>query len=118
MAVRRRNSKTWRPSQFYRSPVGAQSTQTGQASHFNATAAFNFYKSLWIGANGYYLKEITDGKLDGVRLHNSPEQVGAIGPGIVWNHRSWFFYANGYQEFAADNRATGHELVLRIEKIF
>ena len=98
--------------------TGAQSTQAGQAIHFNATAAYNLYKGLWIGPNAYYIKQITDGKIDGVTLNNSPEQVGAIGPGMVWNHRSWFSYANGYQEFAAQNRATGHKLVLRIEKTF
>ena len=98
--------------------TGAQSTQAGQAIHFNATAAYNAYKGLWIGPNAYYLKQITDGKIDGLSLQNSPEQVGAIGPGGVWNHKKWFFYANGYQEFAAHNRATGHKLVLRIEKTF
>jgi hypothetical protein len=98
--------------------TGAQSTQAGQAIHFNATAAYNVHKGLWIGPNAYYLKQITDGKIDGVSLPSSPEQVGAIGPGMVWNHKSWFFYGNGYQEFAAQNRATGHKLVLRIEKIF
>jgi hypothetical protein len=96
----------------------AQSTQAGQAIHFNATAAYNIYKGLWIGPNAYYLKQITDGKTDGAPLPNSPEQVGAIGPGMVWNHSSWFFYANSYQEFAAQNRATGHKLVLRVEKVF
>jgi len=96
----------------------AQSTQAGQAIHFNATAAYNLHKGLWIGPNGYYLKQITDGKIDGVPLPSSPEQVGAIGPGMVWNHKSWFFYANGYQELAAQNRATGHKLVLRVEKAF
>jgi protoheme IX farnesyltransferase len=98
--------------------IGAQSTQAGQAIHFNATAAYNLFKGLWIGANGYYLKQIADGKIDGVALRSSPEEVGAIGPGGVWNHRSWFFYANGYQELAAQNRAMGRKLVLRIEKIF
>jgi hypothetical protein len=96
----------------------AQATQAGQAIHFNATAAYNIYKGLWIGPNAYYLKQIIDGKIDGVPLPNSPEQVGAIGPGMVWNHSSWFFYANSYQEFAAQNRATGHKLVLRVEKVF
>ena len=96
----------------------AQSTQAGQAIHFNATAAYNLHKGLWIGPNGYYLKQITDGEIDAVALRNSPERVGAIGPGMVWNSGSWFFYANGYQEFGAQNRATGHKLVLRVEKIF
>jgi hypothetical protein len=98
--------------------TGAQSTQAGQAIHLNATAAYDVYKGLWIGPNAYYLKQITDGRIDGVSLPNSPEQVGAIGPGKVWNHKSCFFYANAYQEFAAQNRATGHKLVLRIEKVF
>jgi hypothetical protein len=96
----------------------AQSIQAGQAIHFNATAACNVWKGLWIGPNAYYLKQITDGKINRMALPNSPEQVGAIGPGMVWNHKSWFFYANTYQEFAAQDRATGHKLVLRIEKIW
>ena len=96
----------------------AHSTQAGQAIHFNATTAYNICNGLWIGSNAYYLKQISNGMLDGVALRNSPEQVGAIGPGVVWNHRSWFIYANGYQEFAAENRATGHKLVLRLEKTF
>jgi hypothetical protein len=98
--------------------TGAQSTQAGQAIHFNATAAYKLWKGLWIGPNAYYFKQITDGQIDGVALHNSPEQVGAIGPGMVWNSGSWFFYANAYQEFGAENRATGHKLVLRIERTF
>ena len=98
--------------------TGAQSTQAGQAIHFNATAAYNIGKGLWIGPNGYYLKQTTDGKIDGVALHNSPEEVGAIGPGMVWNRANWFLYANAYREFGARNRPTGQKLVLRIEKTF
>jgi hypothetical protein len=69
----------------------ARSTQAGQAIHFNATFAYKLWKGLWIGPNGYYLKQITDGKIDSVALRNSPEQVGAIGPGMVWNIGSWLF---------------------------
>jgi hypothetical protein len=98
--------------------TGAHSTQAGQAIHFNATAAYNVYKELWIGPNGYYLRQITDGRVNGVPLHNSPEGVGAIGPGLVWNTGKWFFYVNQYQEFGARNRATGEKTVLRIEKVF
>ncbi|WP_263353275.1 SphA family protein [Acidicapsa acidisoli] len=98
--------------------TGAQSTQAGQAIHFNATAAYNVYKGLWIGANGYYLKQITDGRINGIPLSNSPEQVGAVGPGMVWNVGHWYYYANFYQEIGAENRPTGPKLVLRIEKVF
>jgi hypothetical protein len=98
--------------------TGAQSTQAGQAIHFNATAAYNFGKHLWIGPNAYYLRQITDGHLNGVPLSNSPEQVGAIGPGMVWNSGKWFFYANGYHELGARNRPEGDKIVFRVEKIF
>ena len=98
--------------------TGAQSTQAGQAIHFNATTAYNFGKHLWIGPNAYYLRQITDGRVNGIPLRNSPEQVGAIGPGMVWNSGKWFFYANAYHELGVKNRPEGDKLVLRVEKIF
>ncbi|AEU37795.1 SphA family protein [Granulicella mallensis] len=98
--------------------TGAQSTQAGKVVHFNATTAYNFGKHLWIGPNAYYLRQITDGRVNGVPLRNSPEQVGAIGPGMVWNSGKWFFYANGYHELGVKNRPEGNKLVLRIEKTF
>jgi len=57
------------------SATGAQSTQAGQAIHFNATTAYNFGKHLWIGPDAYYLRQITDGRVNGVPLSNSPEQA-------------------------------------------
>ena len=98
---------------------GAQSTQAGQAVHFNATLSYNLRKPLWIGLNAYCLKQITDGKVNGVAVGRSPEQVGAIGPGMVWNQNAhWHWYANGYWEFGAENRPEGYKLVLRIERTF
>ena len=92
--------------------------QAGQVIHFNATTAYNFGKHLWLGPNAYYLRQITDGRIDGIPLGNSPEQVAAIGPGMVWNSGKWFFYANGYHEFGVKNRPEGNKLVLRVEKVF
>jgi hypothetical protein len=75
--------------------TGAQSTQAGQAIHFNETAAYNVHKGIWIGANGYFLSQLTDGRINGVALPNSPERVGAIGPGMLWAARPRiFYYAN------------------------
>ncbi len=98
--------------------TGAQSTQAGQAIHFNATTAYSFGRHLWIGPNAYYLRQITDGRVNGVSLRDSPEQVGAIGPGMVWNSGRWSFYANSYHEFSVENRPKGNKLVLRVEKTF
>lgn len=97
--------------------TGARSTQAGQAIHFNATAGYNVYKGLWVGANSYYLKQVTAPSINGVELRNSPEQVGAIGPGAVWNLRRYLLYANVYHEFGAENRPEGNKLVLRIQWI-
>jgi hypothetical protein len=62
-------------------------------------------KHLWGGSNGCFLKQITDPKINGLNISNSPEQVKAIGPGMVWNHGEWFLYVNGHYEFEAENRA-------------
>lgn len=100
-------------------PSGAQSTQAGQAVHFNATLSYNFPATVWIGLNGYYLDQITNGKVNGLVVTRSPEEVGALGPGILWNESAhWHWYANAYQEFGARNRAEGQKLVLRIERTF
>jgi len=96
---------------------GARSTQAGQAIHFNATAGYNVYRHLWIGANGYYLKQVTPPAVNGVPLMDSPEQVGAIGPGAVLNLGRVLLYANAYHEVAAKNRPEGDKLVLRVQWI-
>jgi hypothetical protein len=76
------------------------------------------HKELWVGANGYFFSQITDGRINGVAPRNSPEQVGAISPGMIWAGRNWLFYANEYEEIGARNRATGQKLVLRVAKFF
>ena len=97
--------------------TAARSTQAGQAIHFNATAGYKLPHSVWIGANGYYLKQVTDPKIDGVTLPNSPERVGAIGPGAVWDLGRCLLYVNAYHEFGAQNRPEGKKIVLRAQWI-
>ena len=120
----KRIESSWRVSYLWNSrndepPIGtgARSTQAGQAVHFNATAGYNVYKRLWIGANGYFLKQVTAPVVNGSALRDSPEQVGAIGPGAVLNLGHWLLYANGYHEVGAENRPEGNKLVLRVQWI-
>jgi hypothetical protein len=96
----------------------ARSTQAGQSVYFNATLGDNVWKGLWVGPNAYFLDQVTNGQVNGMPLLNSPEKVAAIGPGMVYHYKKWFYWANEYQEFSAENRATGHKLVLRITKVW
>jgi hypothetical protein len=101
-------------------PLGenANNTQAGQAIHFNATASYEIVKNVYVGANGYYLKQITDARTNGVSVQNAREQIGGIGPGAVVSPGKWFFFVNAYREVGAKNLLAGSELVLRVEKVF
>lgn len=120
----KRMETSWRTSYLYNGqnnapPAGgnARSTQAGQAIHFNATVSYELPHNVWIGANGYFLEQITDPRVNGKSLRNSPEQVGSIGPGLVWDRGQCLLYANGYHEVGALNRPEGNKLVLRVQWI-
>ncbi len=93
----------------------ARSSQAGQAIHLNATVAYSLTHGVWVGANGYLLREITAPRINGLDILSSPEQVGALGPGIVWDRGQYLLYANGYHEVGALNRSEGNKLVLRVQ---
>jgi hypothetical protein len=101
-------------------PLGenARNTQAGQAIHFNATASYEIVKNVYVGANGYYLKQITDARTNGIAVPSAREQIGGIGPGAVVNRGKWFFFVNTYHEVGAENLPEGNKLVLRVEKVF
>ncbi len=93
------------------------SSQAGQAVHLNATVAYSLPHGVWVGANGYLLKQITSPQINGASISASPEQVGSIGPGVVWDRGKYLLYVNGYHELGALNRAEGNKLVLRVQWI-
>jgi len=98
--------------------TGDNTTQAGQAIHFNATASYEILKGFYIGANGYYLKQITDARANGIDLPNSRQQIGGIGPGAVYNRGKWYYWINSYHELGAKNMTEGNKLVLRVTKVF
>ena len=93
----------------------ARSSQAGQAIHFNATVAYSLPHGVWIGANGYLLRQVTASQINGAAVSASPEQVGSIGPGLVCDRGQYLLYANGYHEVGAQNRPQGNKLVLRVQ---
>jgi hypothetical protein len=92
------------------SGYGATSIQPGQAVHFNGAASFELVPWLRAGVAGYFLRQITDSRANGVAVTGSREQAAAIGPGLLASARPFQFVLNGYAEFAAENRSEGLRL--------
>lgn len=97
---------------------GIASTQAGQAVHFNATVGYRLPRDFWVGANGYFFHQVRSPKINGIGVVGSPEGVGAIGPGVLWDRGRYALYANGYHEVGAENRPEGNKLVLRVQWTF
>ena len=90
----------WQPGRAQRRQV--------RLSISNATVGYRLAHGLWVGANGYFLKQVTAPQIDGAPLRDSPEQVGAIGPGAVWDLKRFLLYASAYHELGAENRPKGN----------
>jgi hypothetical protein len=94
---------------------GANDTQAGQAIHLNFATAYEVLPDrLRAGLNGYYLKQITDTKVNGSDVSDTREQVLALGPGAVFKiSGDDYLFFNAYFEMEAQNRPEGYRLNLR-----
>jgi len=91
-------------------------TQAGQAIHANFTTAYQVLPNLHLGINGYYLKQITDNKVEGhdVSDGGGKERVLGIGPGGVYHFsQEDHLFFNLYFESAAQNRPEGTRFNMR-----
>jgi hypothetical protein len=89
--------------------------QPGQAIHLNfATSVETLNGRLHLGANGYYLQQTTDSRLNGSPIPDSKESVIGIGPGAlyVFSNKDVLFF-NAYFEVEARNRTEGVRLNFR-----
>jgi anthranilate 1,2-dioxygenase (deaminating, decarboxylating) large subunit len=95
--------------------VGADDSQAGQAIHINFATAYEVVpKSLRIGLNGYYLKQISDTQVDGSDVPNRKEEVLGIGPGMVYHHsQDQHLFLNLFNETLSENRTEGTRITLR-----
>lgn len=89
-------------------------TQAGQAIHANFAADYELIANkLRVGLNGYYLKQITDSKVNGSSV-DGKEQVLGLGPGAIWSFsQNDHIFANVYFETEAENRPEGSRFNIR-----
>ncbi|KGF80964.1 phenol degradation protein meta [Massilia sp. JS1662] len=95
------------PTAFQGAPVN--DTQAGQASWLNFAGSYGLTPTLRVGINGYYFKQITDSKVNGVSVAGSREQVFGIGPGLQLsidrNGKHDSLWINSYTESSVRNRS-------------
>jgi hypothetical protein len=86
---------------------GATSIQPGQAVHFNGASSIAIVPDFRVGVAGYFLRQLTDSQVNGHSVSGSQEQVAALGPGFLVQVGAVQLVANGYAEFAVENRPQG-----------
>ncbi len=95
--------------------IGADDTQAGQAVHGNFALGYEMVPNRFrVGLNGYYLKQISDTKVDGDDVEDRKEQVLGLGPGAVYHHsKNQHVFMNIFAETLSENRTEGTRITLR-----
>lgn len=108
------NPKSGTPPKF------ADDVQEGQAVWTNFASSYGITNNFRLGINGYYLKQITNHKIDGHSIPDSKEEVFAIGPGAMYiaDNKKDIYWFNMYAEVYSENRAKGMSVVVRWLHVF
>lgn len=87
-------------------------TRAGQLVWLNFASEYEVAPAWHVGINGYYLKQITDDKVNGDTLKDSREQVLGIGPGMMWGYsKTATLTLNLYTETDVRNRSRNAAIV-------
>lgn len=96
---------------------GARELQAGSAFHANASISRGIGDRVRAGASGYYLVQLVDDRVDGIRTGGRERVVGA-GPALSWYGGSSSIHAAAYWEARARDRAEGVRVSLRLATVF
>ncbi len=92
----------------------ASDIQAGQALHANFATDYAVTPQLRLGINGYWLKQISDTRVDGHEVSGRREKVWAIGPGAMYSFsKDDHLVFNAYFEQDVENRPDGSRLQVR-----
>lgn len=105
------NSKNNDPAQ---SLGDVSDIQAGQALHANFATDYAVTDHLRLGINGYWLKQITDTRIDGHDVSGRREKVWAIGPGGMYSFSANdHLFVSAYLEQDVENRPDGSRVQVR-----
>ena len=90
----------------------------GQEFHFDYTLEYAITKDFRAGVTGYFYQQTTNDKTGLGEVKHDKGRVFAIGPGVWYNHKKWFFKLYGAFETEAKNRPEGVSALLVITYAF
>ena len=101
------------------SPTGPfDSTQAGNAFHINLAASYQFTPKWRVGLSGYYLKQTTEDRINGISQEDSKEQAFGLGPGLFFKHNKTSCTLNSYFEFQVENRPEAYRFLAKCSHVF
>ncbi|MGY6554284.1 MAG: SphA family protein [Wenzhouxiangella sp.] len=96
----------------------ADSSQAGHAVHTNLSISRELTPGLRLGLSAYHLRQISDDRIDGVRIPDSREQVIGFGPGVRKQNGPQVWFLHAYRESLVRNRPDRHQLIFRYARFF
>lgn len=89
--------------------------QDGQEFILDYAAGYGLGNGWTLGVGGYYLKQVTNDKLDGVSVANSKAQSFALGPSVRYDSgKGWFVTAKYTQDGNVKNYTEGKAYWLKV----
>lgn len=98
---------------------GERTFQAGQAILDNFDTSYEVAANVRLGINGYFMRQITDNKINGQNQHGSREEVLGIGPGaLITSGKQNAYFINVYFDAIAENRVKGDTIQFRYVHFF
>jgi hypothetical protein len=85
-------------------PPGVVSTQAGQTVLANFTMSYTVAPGVHVGLNGYYVRQLTASRVNGMKQDDTRTEKLGLGPGVFWDYsRKNKFVFNYYAETLVHN---------------
>jgi hypothetical protein len=98
------NFKNDDPASSFPLDAGVEDIQPGQSFSMNYNVSYKLNDNIALGLGGYYLKQITDDKINGKDIQNSKEKAFGFGPEFLLDLGHHKFFLTAFRESNVENR--------------